>query len=64
MVPCNSKHSGKLATQGSCIYLYMLMRLTEFLFPSAQKKFQQILFHSAPHECQVYKQVNDNKQTK
>ena len=36
----------------------------EFVFPSSKNKSQQILFHSALHACQVYMQVNENKQNK
>ena len=33
-------------------------------FPLLKNISQQILFHSAPHAWQVYRQVNDNKQNK
>ena len=32
--------------------------------PLLKNKSQLIIFHSAPHACQVYMQVYDNKQTK
>ena len=65
MVPCHPKLCGKLTAQLSCLNLYMLMRLTGVPVSIFSKlNFSKSFFISALHACQVYTQVNENKQNK
>ena len=63
MVPCHVKLCGKFIAQFLCLYLYMLMRLTGVPFSLFSKTNLSKSFSIyAPHACQVYTLLNDNKQ--